>query len=504
MDKLIRIAVLFIAGLALVGAAECFLVPGLLAARDISDDAMGAPGVPQTALELHRSLSDRIAPWARERIASGEATRVPLYDVPQTEWPIFTSVFYLNATQQLHDQGIDVSYAHESIEAARDLIMDPGHHTWVRTHWGDDYLHDENVFFRSLLISGLTSYEVLTANGRDLAFLRDQVETLANDLDRSPHGVLQDYPNETYPIDVLAAIAWIRRADRVLGTDHSAFVARARRAFVAPYDDALGLPRFRVDLRGNAMPANVQPGRGIGTSWILIFAPELWPEDAERWYAVHEAEFWQDAEWATGFREYSRSNGNFDGESEWTYDVDAGPVLDGFGTAASAFGVGAARRNGRFDHAYTLSAQMSSSSWPWLDGSMLLPQEFSHPCAPMLGEAAIAYFLTVQPAEGVKIVQGGHLTPLVVFGFSVYFGAFALVLLIALFTVRRALRTDPMRAPIRVGFWAFLSACGVLASFADPFVGVACLVVALLMVPRSRTMSRKHFPLPKPPVPLTP
>lgn len=491
MDKFIRIAALFTAGLAVLGAAECFLVPGLIAARDIRDDAMGAPGIPQRALDLHRNLSDRIAPWARERVASGEATRVPLYDVPQTEWPIFTCVFYLNATQQLADQGVDVSYASESIEAARDLIMDPGHHTWVRTHWGDDYLHDENVFFRSLLISGLTSYEVLTENGRDLEFLRDQAETLAADLDRSPHGVLQDYPNETYPIDVLASIAWIRRADRVLGTDHSEFVQRARRAFVAPYDDELGLPRFRVDLQGNSMPINVQPGRGIGTSWILIFAPELWPQDAERWYAVHEAEFWQEVEWATGFREYTRDHY----EGEWTYDVDAGPVLDGFGTAASAFGVGAARRNGRFDHAYTLSAQMSSSAWPWLDGSLLLPQEFSHSCAPMLGEAAIAYFLTVQPAEGVKIVQGGHLTPLVWFGFSVYFGAFALILWIAILAARRVWRVDPMVRPIRMGFSAFLSACGVLSSFADPFVGVACLVVALLMIPKRR----RTYPLPKPP-----
>jgi hypothetical protein len=138
-------------------------------------------------------------PWARERVASGVAASVPLYDVPQTEWPIFSAVFFLNATEALAEQGVDVRYAMPSVEAARDLIMDPLHHTWVRTHWGSDYLHDHNVFFRSLLIAGLTSYEALTRNGRDVAFLRDQVETLAADLDASPHGVLEGLPGRDLP-----------------------------------------------------------------------------------------------------------------------------------------------------------------------------------------------------------------------------------------------------------------------------------------------------------------
>lgn len=428
--------------LLLVFTTLYFLVPGLLAVRDLRDPALAAPGISQRALDLHESLTERIAPWARARVASGAAAHVPLHDVPNTEWPIFTTVFYLNATEALSEQGVDVRYASESVDAARDLLMDPVHHTWVRTHWGDDYLHDNNVFFRSLLIAGLTSYLELTERDtpswrEDEAFLRDQVETLAADLDASPHGVLEDYPGETYPIDVMAAVAYIRRADEVLGTDHSAFVQRARRAFVAPYDDELGLVRFRVDLHGDAMPRDVQPGRGIGNSWVGIYAPELWPEDARRWHRVHTEEFWQERAWATGFREFGRGGPR----GEFTFEVDAGPVLDGFGTSASAFGIAAARRNGRFDQAYELSAQMVATSWPHFDGSLLLPQRFSHPCAPMLGESALAYFLTVQPADGVPIVTGGGLTPLVWFSLCVYFGVFLLALRIAFRSWRFASRT---------------------------------------------------------------
>jgi hypothetical protein len=462
----------------------CFAAPTWLVARDLRDPELRRGGLSRRTLDLHRSLSERIEPWARARVASGAAAHVPLHDVPQTEWPIFSCVFFLNATEALHAQGVDVGYAMSSVEAARDLIMDPAHHTWVRTHWGDDYLHDHNVFFRSLLIAGLSSYEALTQSGRDVAFLRDQVETLAAELDASPHGVLEDYPGETYPIDVMAAIAYIRRADAVLGTDHSAFVQRARRAFVSPYSDDLGLVRFRVDLHGDALPAPHQPGRGIGNSWVGIYAPELWPEDAARWHALHTEHFWQDAGWAAGFREYTRRSEH----GEWTFEIDAGPVLDGFGTSASAFGIAAARRNGRLDQAYSLTTQMIATGWPTLDGALRSPQAFSHPVAPLLGESALAYFLTVQPAPGVPIVRGGQLTPLV-------WGAWLIYLLVSAAALRlsyksaRALRELGLRgwrASVAAGL--ALAACGL--AWMGPFVGFAASGLVLALVTRRARRAR--------------
>ena len=44
--------------------------------------------------------------------------------------------------------------------------------------------------------------------------------------------------------------------------------------------------------------------------------------------------------------------------------MDAGPVIHGFGFAASGFGLAAARAHGRFDHAYPLSLEMIALSWP--------------------------------------------------------------------------------------------------------------------------------------------
>lgn len=441
--------------LALISAA-LFLSPGIALVRDLRDPALAAPGTPWRAVTLHRDLTPRIERWARDHVASGRAAAVSLHDVPTTEWPMFTSVFYLLGTEQLEaawrrgelgDAPEPMSYARGAVDAARDLVVDPVHHTWVRTHWGPDYLHREDVFFRALVISALTSHQALTGESEYEPMLRDQVETLAAALDASPLGLLNDYPHECYPIDVLVAVAWIRRADGVLGTDHAAFAARALRAFEGAQADELGLVRYRVDLTDGAGHAyEVQPARGIGMSWVLLFTPDLWPARSRDWYARYERSFWQDRGWAAGFREYAPG-------TEWEngFEIDAGPVLDGFGTASSAFGIAAARRNGRFDQAYALETEMSAASWTLPDGTMLLPRMVSHAAdAPYLGEAALQYFLTVQPAEGVSIVPATEgPRGLVYFGLVVYFGvplAAALAIAREALALRRARRARTARA----------------------------------------------------------
>ena len=432
-------------------AVYAFWSPGLTVAHDLADPAIGRPGTPRFAWRVHRALSPKLQAWARERIASGRAAYAPLHDVPTTEWPMFSAVFYLMATDALEMswQGGDhtsseapATYAADAIRAARDLILDPSHHTWVRTHWGDEYMHRENVFFRALLIAGLTSYEELTHDASSLPTLRDEVETLAQDLDRSPRGLLNDYPGECYPIDVVAAVGFIQRADAVLGTDHRAFFARERRLFSGDLADLHGLVPYRVS---TVTYAREQPSRGVGNSWVSLFVPDLWPEEAGDLYGRYDRAFWQDHGWAAGFREYASGSG----EREWTAEVDAGPVLDGFGTAASAFGIAGARRNGRFDEAYTLSAEMLALSWPLPNGTLLAPRAVSHATeAPYLGEAGLLYFMTVGPRSGLPVKTGGALPRLVWGALVFYFGVGGSLVFVAWRLVRR--RSGPRRGEAKV------------------------------------------------------
>ena len=90
-------------------------------------------------------------------------------------------------------------------------------------------------------------------------------------------------------------------------------------------------------------------------------------------------------------------------------DVDAGPVLGGFGSAASAFGLAAARSNADFQRAYSMSAEMLAFSWPLANGTLLLPRFVSdRKHARHLGEMAILFQLSREPVEAA-VAAGGKM-----------------------------------------------------------------------------------------------
>jgi hypothetical protein len=441
------------AGALVAGAFYFLIVPGVIVCVNLCDPALREPGIPQQAWRLHRTLAPRFTAWAQERIASGRAGHLPLHDVPSTEWPIFGSVFYLWATEALQADWekqdparrgpAPAVYARPAIDAAIAVILDPVHHTWVRQHWGDDYLHNQNCFFRSLLIAGVTSYTCLTGDRQHLPLLRDQVQTLCATLDASATGLIEDYPGECYPIDVICSVACLQRAAALLDLDVRDFVTRERRAFTGSMLDSHGLPPYVADYRtGQAFECS----RGTGNSHTLIFAPELWPDLARDWYAAYEKHFWQDQGWAAGFREYPRDAG----KPETFFEIDAGPIICGFSPAANAFGLAATRLNGRFDHAYTLAAQVITASWPLPNGRLLgcrILSSVGGRHAPYLGETALLFHLTQNPASGVAVTKGGHLPLLVWIGLAFYFGVGSLVLFRAWRVWRKTRRGSYRRSP---------------------------------------------------------
>ncbi|MFH0965776.1 MAG: hypothetical protein V2A58_17395 [Planctomycetota bacterium] len=392
-----KVIVISNTAIALSLTAWFFLIPVCLLVRDVCDDALTDMGIPHFALRLHRTLTPAYERWARDRVDRQQAVS-ETENISGTEWPLFGTAFYLWATeaiQEAYEKDPSIlpvpprQYAKNALEACACLLSDPNHARWVRAHWGADYLHNQNVFYRMLLIGGLSVHHKLTASEQYLPLLRDQVETLSRALDESPWGLLDDYPGECYPGDVLAAWACIKRADTELGTDHSAMIERAVRAFEGcRLDVATGLPPYAAFSRtGEAFG----PARGCSNAYILTFAPELWPEKARAWYGSAEKHFWQHRWTADGFREFPRGLKG----GEWYFDVDSGPVVAGHGIAATAFGVAAARANGRPDHAYPLGAEMIAASMPLPDGSLFLPRFLSNATdAPYLGEASVLFCLT--------------------------------------------------------------------------------------------------------------
>jgi hypothetical protein len=298
MTRSLRIIIYGNAVIIVAVATYFFLWPAAILTGALRDPALGSSKVPRFALQLHRSISDRIGPWAQTRVESGRAAQLNFQNVSGTEWPVFSSAFYLWATEALQESWeqdrstapiMPKQYARGAIERVAALISDPGHGGWVRKWWGNDYLKHDNLFYRMLLISGLTSYQKLTANRQYETLLRDQVEGLSSEMDASPFGLLDDYPGQCYPVDVLTAVAAIQRADSVLGTDHSAFTYRARRAFESARLDAeTGLPAWIADSKTGLGQGSA---RGVGLAFMLIWAAKLWPQTAEGWYQQFEKHF---------------------------------------------------------------------------------------------------------------------------------------------------------------------------------------------------------------------
>ena len=482
-----------------------FLIPGATVIHDLSDPGIRSAKIPQSAWRLHRTLTPKYERWAGERLASTRATELSTNNISGTEWPLFGSVFYLWATESLQDawekdHTVAIApkiYARSAIEAATRLVIDPKQANWVKTHWGENYLKRGNVFYRMLVIAALTSHARLTDDKQYLPLLKNQVDSLSAEFDASPHGLLDDYPSECYPGDVLTAIAMIHRADKVLGADHSAFVSRAIRGFQDRALDDRGMVPYMADA---PLGYATDSARGCGNSYVSLFSPEIWPEQAQKWYSLYTQYFWQESWTCAGFREFPN---NVPG-NDWHYDVDSGLVVKGFGCAACAFGVGAARVNGHFEHAYPLTAEMLVTSWPLPNGTCLFPRLFSNASdAPCLGEAGILFNLTRLPLEGAPIKTGGSIPGFVLIFLTLQLGMGLVLLANPILSLRRWRKHHPslvLRWPgIQLGIWVSLLLATIILLLCGKNLDAMIPLVCTQLFPRyKRTKSTPEQPVIKP------
>ncbi len=468
-------------------AAAFLIYPAVRAILDIRDPALQGPGVPQSAWRLYRNLTPRYAAWARNRVAQGQPENLSLDNIAGTEWPLFGSVFYLWSLENLqaawdagdHSEPEPRVFAQDAIVAASELVIDPNHAAWVKKHWGTNYLHQENVFYRMMVMAALTSRAKLLRDNAHLDMLRDQVESFAKELDGTRSGLMDDYPGQCYPGDVMAALMCIKRADTVLGTDHTKFLTRAVRGFTGARATKYQLPPYSANA-GTGAPNS--PSRGCGNSYMCLTSPELWPVQARIWFDLYDKQFWQERISAVGFREYPKD----DAPSEWTMDVDAGPVVAGHGVSASSFGLAAARKQGRFDRAYPLAAEMLATVWELPNGMMAVPRLLSNfTDAPLLGEAAILWQLSTQPEPKWPIKTGGKVPGYVyiVIGGMLFVGIFRV--LASAMNLRDAGRPPgpDVRAPaLQIGLWiCLLIGAGAAYATSHGFIALVILVFAALL-----------------------
>jgi len=458
------------------------------AVLDIRDPALRHPGMPQAAWRLFRNLTPRYAEWAAQSVAMGKGEGLSQDDISGTEWPLFGSVFYIWGIENLqaaweagdHSAGVEPKiFARDAILAASELVIDPKHASWVKKHWGKNYLNRENVFYRMLVIAALTGREHLLQDHAHLDMLRDQVETFSKELDASKYGLMDDYPGQCYPADVMAALMCIKRADAMLGTDHLEFLSHALRGFIGERATPQQLPPYAAS---SDVGSPCSDARGCANSYLCQLAPELWPAQAKKWFEQYDNLFWQPNLTTVGYREFPKDAPN----SEWTMDVDAGPVIAGHGVAANAFGIGAARKNGRFDRAYPLSAEMLATVGELPNGVLVIPRLLSNASdAPLLGEAGILWQLSIQPEKGFAVTTGGSIPAYVYIILSVVFLFGVFGILSAMRTFRKARQPDGLLIPapqFQAVAWAVFMLAAITAYvIGHPIIGVVTLCVGVML-----------------------
>lgn len=421
--SLVVLGVRAIASVLVVVCAFLFgFFPAVTTTRVVFSSSLRQRGQIDDLNDWFSATQRRYDRWAVSYLASQRGTVVRSDDVAATEWPMFGSVFYLLSAEELL-QKKQIALAPElqvSLNRAAQVIADPASGTWVRKKWGPQYLEKENVFYRMLVMLGLDAYGKITGNRQYNTLVEGHAQGLLRELTAAPYHVLDDYPGECYPSDVVWATAAIARVDALSKSERERLAHDLMETLSGKLSDKHGIPATLVDSRSGTI---FQPARGCSTSGLLSFAHELEPRRAEEWYRRYEAHFWTENRWRVGFREHP-----IDTKVPFT-DVDSGPILFGVGTAASLFGIGAARVAGRFDHAAPLTMEAVAAAWPTPFG-LLVPGIMGWAATDSwcLGETAFLFAMTRANHSGGVVAFKGSV-PLAVAGFIVLYWAIGVGLL---------------------------------------------------------------------------
>ncbi|MEN6451694.1 MAG: hypothetical protein ABFC96_14475 [Thermoguttaceae bacterium] len=426
---------LVVSAVAIVAALTLCIYPAVTICLVTTDSQLNRTGESRLVPYWFKSATGRFIAWADDYLGSSYAGSIHHNDIPATEWPMFGAAFYLVTAQDMQDRGqIDATQGtiRQAVDKAAEIVASPVTGTWVRTKWGEGYRDRENVFYRMLFILGLSSYEKITGSTQYRPLMSQQRATLSAELAGAKFHLRDDYPGECYPADMLWAVAAIQRAGRLEGADHAELVRGLMTSFDGPMKAPEGLPAFQADSRSGGI---LQGARGCGNSGIIIFAAELDRAIAGQWYDAYERRFWKDTGWIAGFTEMPR------GARDAFADVDSGPVLCEIGSVSSAFGIGAAKAVGRYDHAAPMTAEMVACSWPTPFG-FLIPGVMGRVAAKSwsLGEVAMLFSMTRPTLTENAVPFRGRHAAIVWIMLAFYAGSGVFLIWFEIRTTRRRIR----------------------------------------------------------------
>jgi len=171
--------------------------------------------------------------------------------------------------------------------------------------------------------------------------------------------------------------------------------------------------------------------------------------------------------------------------------------MAGYGCQPIAFGVGAARANGRMGHAYTMSALALVGAWRLPDGTLPLPRLLSDLIdAPYVGEAGLLFSFSRMPVVP-QIQQSKKAIPLLVYLVITLAIVIGLLLLLSpIMEIKRVWTgieryTIPLLS-LQLAFRALLILAAVLIYFEHDMTTGWLVLLGAIVFPISKRRSNRH------------
>lgn len=252
---------------------------------------------------------------------------------------------------------------------------------------------------RSLFVDGeialmLAARRMVEEKPEYKRLLTERVDLMADALRKSPHLILESYPDECWTFDHCVALDAMKLADQLDGTDHSALIR-----------DWVAMARVKlVDPRSGLLIA----------SFTTTGAPLSGPQGSTLWMSAHclqllDDDFARD-QYARAKKELGTVTLGFGYAHEWPAscpgpaNVDSGPIVPGFDISAGSSGmafIGAAAF-GDTKFLQSLAATLDFAGFPAHSGGRL-----KYCASNQVGDAALLYAATLGPLWQ-KVKLGGH------------------------------------------------------------------------------------------------
>jgi hypothetical protein len=190
------------------------------------------------------------------------------------------------------------------------------------------------------------------------ARLHRDTALLAQAFADSKAGMLESHPGLAWPVDNLFALESLKLHDERYGTHYFAPAWSKHARMMDAVTTRSGLPASFVTLNGRARDVP----RGCALSWTLAVLPRLDPARSAKLWTAYKRDFFSCGALPCLVREYPKG-------TERQADVDSGPMIGGYGLAATGFALAAARANGDDTTAWKLEATGELFGAASVDGS---------------------------------------------------------------------------------------------------------------------------------------